>query len=539
MSEPETHLLVVGGGVGGLMAAVAAARRGLHVTLTEPTDWIGGVLTTQAVPPDEHVWIERFGCTATYRAYREGVREYYRRHYPLTEAARTRRAFNPGGAKVSDLCHEPRVTLAVLEAMIAPLRASGRLRVLMEHAPVAAETDGDRIASVTVEDRRTGARRVIAAPWVVDATETGDLLPLAGVEHVTGAESRAETGEPHAPAAADPLNMQPVSVCFALDHRPGEDHVIDRPDAYEKFKSAGAVDWPDGQLSLTAPHPKTRRPVQHMFLPNPDGDPADLRPDYADQRVGSMDRNLWTFRRIAARGNFLPGAYPSDVTLVNWPQMDYWGGPVFDHPEAGAHLAAARELSRSFLYWLQTEAPRPDGGTGWPGLRLRGDLLGDTEDGLAKAAYIRESRRIRAEHTVVEQELSLDVRGDAGAVAHPDSVGIGMYRIDLHPSTGGDPYIDIGCCPFELPLGALLPVRVENLLPAAKNIGTTHITNGAYRMPLVEWNIGEVVGHLVAFCAARGATPRQVRADEALLADFQRELDDAGVERHWPRVAGY
>ena len=47
-------------------------------------------------------------------------------------------------------------------------------------------------------------------------------------------------------------------------------------------------------------------------------------------------------------------------------------------------------------------------------------------------------------------------RGDQGAVRYRDSVGVGMYRIDLHPSTGGDPYIDLGCCPFQLPLGALV-----------------------------------------------------------------------------------
>jgi hypothetical protein len=527
MREIETQLLVVGGGVGGVMAAVTAARRGIRVTLTEPTDWLGGVLTAQAVPPDEHLWIEQFGSTATYRDYRNAVREYYRRHYPLTDSALRRRAFNPGGAKVSGLSHEPRVTVAVLESLVAPLRGSGQLRVLMEHEPFAAETDSDRITAVTVRSRRTGTATVVSTEWVVDASETGELLPLAGVEYVTGTEAQAETGEPHAAEVADPLNMQPVSVCFALDYRPEEDHTIDKPDGYDRFKADRAVDWPDGRLSLTAPHPKTRRPVQHKFWPNPDDDPVAIRPDYADQRVGSMDRNLWTFRRIAARANFRPEAYPSDVTLVNWPQMDYWGGPVFDHPEADAHARAARGLSRSFLYWLQTEAPRPDGGTGWQGLRLRGDVLGDTEDGLAKTPYIRESRRIRAEHTIVEQELSLAVRGEAGAVSYPDSVGVGMY------------HIDIGCCPFELPLGALVPIRIENLLAGAKNIGTTHITNGAYRMPLMEWNIGEVTGHLIAFCVQHKASPRQVRADEELLADFTRDVEEAGIERHWPRITGY
>ena len=105
------------------------------------------------------------------------------------------------------------------------------------------------------------------------------------------------------------------------------------------------------------------------------------------------------------------------------------------------------------FYWLQTEAPRADGGQGFPGLRLRGDITG-TEHGLAMAPYIRESRRIRAVTTVVEQDLSYAVRGEAGAVNYRDSVGIGMYRIDLHPSTGGDNYIDVRLVPVRDPARA-------------------------------------------------------------------------------------
>jgi hypothetical protein len=358
---------------------------------------------------------------------------------------------------------------------------------------------------------------------------------------VTGAESREQTGEPHAPADAQPLNMQPVSVCFALDHHDGQDHTIERPAGYERFKRARAIDWPEGQLSFTAPDPKTRRPVRHRLEPNPAGDPALVGPDLADERLAEREPNLWTFRRIAARANFAAGAYPSDITLVNWPQMDYWGGPILELPddECRAHVRAARELSLSLLHWLQTEAPRPDGGAGWPGLRLRADVVGDTPDGLAKAAYVRESRRIRAEHTVVEQEIALDVRGEHGAVRHADSVGIGHYRIDLHPSTGGDPYVDIPCCPFEIPLGALIPVRLENLLAGAKNIGTTHVTNGAYRLHPVEWNVGEAAAILAALCTERRVAPRAVRARPELLGELQGTLARAGVELRWPRVAGY
>jgi hypothetical protein len=241
------------------------------------------------------------------------------------------------------------------------------------------------------------------------------------------------------------------------------------------------------------------------------------------------------------RRNFADGSHRSDITLVNWPQMDYWNGPVFEVPggEGERHRHGAGELSRCPLYWLQTEAPRPDGGAGWRGLRLRGDIVGDTADGIAPALYVRESRRIRGERTVVEHDIAFDVRGEHGAVAYPDTVGIGAYRINLHPSTGGDPYIDIACCLFQIPLGALIPIRLDNLLAAAKNIATTHVTNGAYRLHPVEWNVGEAAGHLAAFCAERDAVPRAVRGDAASLEDFQRELAAADVELRWPDVRAY
>ena len=50
----RTEILVVGGGLGGCAAALAAARAGRSVVISEATDLVGGQLTAQAVPPDEH-----------------------------------------------------------------------------------------------------------------------------------------------------------------------------------------------------------------------------------------------------------------------------------------------------------------------------------------------------------------------------------------------------------------------------------------------------------------------------------------------------
>ena len=245
---------------------------------------------------------------------------------------------------------------------------------------------------------------------------------------------------------------------------------------------------------------------------------------------------LWLYRRLRDRHNFAPPAAGEDVSLVNWPMNDYWMTPLVDvTPEEEARAReGARQVSLSLLYWLQTEAPHPGGTkTGYPGLKLRPDVVGTT-DGLAKGVYIRESRRIRAEFTVCEQHVASALR--PSAADFPDSVGIGCYRVDLHPSTGGDNYIDVGSHPFQIPLGALIPQRMENLLPACKNLGVTHITNGCYRLHPVEWAIGEAAGALAAFCLDTDTRPRAVRADPTRLADFQRSLRAEGVPLEWPTL---
>ncbi|QWF85997.1 FAD-dependent oxidoreductase [Amycolatopsis sp. CA-230715] len=540
MRKLDTEILVAGGGLGGTAAALAAARAGHRVVLTEETDWIGGQLTAQAVPPDENPWIERFGGTRTYRALREGIREYYRRAYPLRAGAARLPELNPGAGRVSKLCHEPKVALAVLQELLAPQISAGRVTVLLEHRPVAASVTGDRVESVTF----SGAHEenvLVRAEYVLDATENGDLLPLAGAEYTVGAEARAEHGEPHAPEVADPENLQGITYCFALSHHEGENHVISKPAMYEFWRAYTPEFWPGPLLGFLAPDPRTLEPVERTFVPNPDTDPLEIS---ADQSADAGDKELWGFRRILARGLHEPGAFDSDITLVNWPLNDYWLRPALeidgktDAADVERAHYEAKQLSLSVLYWLQTEAPRPDGGTGFPGLKLRPDVTG-TRDGLAKSAYVRESRRIRAVTTVTEHDVSAEILGVRGRVSRSDSVGVGSYRIDLHPSTSGDGYIDVASVPFEIPLGALLPVRMRNLLPAAKNVGTTHLTNGCFRLHPVEWNIGEVAGLLAGFALRRGVTPHAVHTDEKLFDEFAGELDRAGVERHWPEVQGY
>jgi hypothetical protein len=519
MNAFHADLAIIGGGLGGCAAALAAARVGRTVIMVEETCWVGGQLTSQAVPPDEHPWIERFGANRSYLDLREHIREYYRKHLPLTPKAGKIKALNPGNGFVSQLCHDPRIAVAVLHQLLAPYELNGKLLVLCSHRLTKVWTNDDHVEAVAVINLEWEREYVIEAPFFIDGTPLGDLIALAGAEYVIGAESGRETAEPHAPDHADPLDQQAFTFCFALEERPDENHTIVKPKEYEFWRDYKPPDWPGPLLSWEVVRPSTLEPLTRTLFEPADG------------------YSWWSYRRILDRSNFEPGFAASDITLVDWPQNDYRGALCgVDTGEQDRNLEAARQLSLSFLYWLQVEAPRPDGRLGYPGLRIRSDVVGHTHDGLAQAPYIRSSRRIRAEFTVLEQHIAYPLRVN-GPELFLDSVGVGCYRIDLHPRANGAGYLDLGAWPFQIPLGSLIPVRLENILPGGKNLGTTNITNGAFRVHHVEWNVGEAAGLLVAFCLDRKLKPRAVRHRPELLRDFQSLLRTHGITLTWPSLS--
>jgi hypothetical protein len=449
--------------------AAALGAGGKDLWIVEETDWIGGQVTSQGVSAlDEHREIESWGGPETYRRFREEVR-------------RRRGRANPGGGWVSRLCFEPRVGLEVLEEMLEGTR------ILRETTLVSAETEGDRIAAVTAR-REDGSRVRFLPRFVLDATDTGEVLALAGVEHRTGAESRAQTGEPHATEIADPRRTQAFTYTFAVEFRPGEDHTIPKPPGYERFRE-------------TQPY--------SLVLPRPDG--TRLRYGFFRREEGTPG-SFWDYRRVGP-----------DLSIINWPGNDYRGTPILeaDHEEA-------KSLSLGFLYWLQTECPRDDGGQGYHELRLRPDVMG-TAHGLSKRPYVREGRRLEARTMLREQDLT-------EGRAFPDSIGVGWYPIDLHACFGDDvPQGDrsLPTKPFQIPLGALVPVRVRNLLAAGKCLGVTHVANGATRVHPVEWSVGEAAGRVAAFCLERGIEPAAILEDEALVRALQERLRAAGIPREW------
>ena len=161
--------------------------------------------------------------------------------------------------------------------------------------------------------------------------------------------------------------------------------------------------------------------------------------------------------------------------------------------------------------------------------------MGST-DGLAKFPYIREARRIKALRTVVEQDVSAEYQRGAVAAPFDDAVGVGWYPIDIHRAGPEDVGVSCRTRPFQNPLGALIPVRIRNLLAAAKNTGTTHITNGCFRLHPVEWNTGEAAGSLAAFSLDQKRPPADIHADVGLRTAFQTTLQREGVPLEWPPI---
>lgn len=531
--ELSADVAILGGGLGGVAAALSLAKENRTVILTEETDWIGGQISQQGVPPDEHRWIETTGATQTYRDFRNAIRNYYRRNYPLKEKLKQDPFLNPGSGGVSRICHEPRVAVAVLTEFLAPFISNGKIKLLLNHKAISASTTKDKVTQVEVINDITKTKKLLRAAYFLDATELGDLLPMTGTEFVTGTESKKQTGELHASEKGDPNNVQAFTMCMAIDYVPGGNHIIQKPPQYEfwrNFTPQLTPAWPGKLLDLHYSTPKTLVPKQLAFDPS------------GRNYAGTL--NLWNYRKIINSKNFDEDFYPGDITVVNWPQNDYLLGNLIgaSRKDFEKHIAASQQLSLSLLYWLQTEVKRPDGGKGWPGLRLRKDIMG-TENGLAKFPYIRESRRIKAKFTILEQHVGAENRlitameneDNTTAAWFNDSVGIGYYHIDLHPSTSGNNYIDFPSLRFQIPLGALLPVRMKNLLPVNKNIGTTHITNGCYRLHPVEWSIGEAVGWVIGYSLNNRTTPLEIWSQNNLLKNFQEYIRKRGVETEWPK----
>lgn len=507
--EIRCDVLVAGAGMGGVAAALAASDRGHSVCLTEETAWIGGQATSGGVSAlDENRFIEFAGGTRSYYEFRNRIRQIYRDDYKLTAAAMRWENLNPGSCYVSPLCFEPKVGEEALRSMLR----GRQVELLTRTKILALERHGVRIVSALAWRFDTGEAVKIIPRFVLDATETGELLPMARVPYVVGAEAKADTGEPDAGDEANRACVQSFTYPFAVERCDGEEHRIPKPPGYEAIVKRQ-------RFTLRMNYPVEygwKGVVQYRMFGEDPPVPNNMSPG-----------PFFPWRRLLAAANFASGV-PHDVALINWPRQDYAAESLLDRSpeETAGILQRAKQTSLAFLYWLENDLPRDDGrGRGYPELMLRPDVM-QTEDGLSKYPYIRESRRIVAQGRVVEQDIVDEYQPRPRAKWFPDSVGVGFYMVDIHPCGADERGRMRMPRPFQIPMTALLPRDgIENFLPAGKNLGVTHLTNGAFRLHPIEWNVGESAAILASLELERGSRPP--------VADVQRALARAGVPLVW------
>ncbi len=517
---PTCDVLVVGGGLGGVAAAEALARTGRTVILTEPTSALGGQLTSQGVAcPDENQYIEKNpGCGT--RSYRE-MREALRARYAATPGMKKGREKNPGSCWVSRVSGEPAMWESVIRERLQPLTGVAGIRRILTRTELIAIhrfPGSGRYQYADFVDLDTGRIIRVGAQYLLDATEMGDGLEKAGSPWTVGQEAKETYGEKDAPETAHPDWIQSLTYCFAVRWQPDGPHeLVEKPAEYEQFKSLG-------EYTLAYDYSDARGRVFYQVFHT------------APKAAGPF----WTYRRLTASANWNDNPrFDQDLALINWRGNDFHlENPIGKSlPEQVRVLKRAKAFAQGFLYWLQNECPRDDGGTGYPEMQLdRAAML--STDGFSLHPYVRESRRLLAQFTLNENHLQPDPEHPEKKWGEefPDTVGIALYAMDIHPAHGETPFLS-RALPYHLPLGAFIPRSgPSNVLPASKNFGASRLALASARMHPTEWLAGEVAGHLASFCLRERVEPSEVRADPELLHRFQAELVEFGIPIRWSEI---
>jgi hypothetical protein len=244
----------------------------------------------------------------------------------------------------------------------------------------------------------------------------------------------------------------------------------------------------------------------------------------------ASELDWWRYRRVLAKNQWRVPI--QEVSLVNWAQNDFAANPLIDGARSSDQVVAdARELSLAFLHWLRNEAPRNNGSRGYPELVPATDVVG-TGDGLAQQAYVRESRRMVTMDTLTQSDI-ISRDGDATPVHHSQSVGVAWYNMDIHPTVVSGVGVNARVRPFTLPFGCFVSDELDNLIPACKNIGVTHLVNACTRVHPIEWMIGEVAALTAVECLRTQRTPQSLRNDSTAFRSFQSSLEAAGIALQW------
>jgi hypothetical protein len=525
---PAYDIIVAGAGTGGWAAAVQAARLGATVLLLEETDWIGGQMAAAAVTTmDEEGCWEKFPVRerGLYREFHESIVNHY---YTLNKDPF--RAYYAWPRQLEG-GYEPRAARATLHAFIAHARRKpGAVLDLALRAKVVEVTrSGDRVTGVVVEHEDAkheglapkGARKTIACKVLVEATEYGDVLPLAGARYRVG----NVTSDAPDPAAVLQYHTWTAVIREYPEGVPPHLQIKTPPPGYDARRHkgsqlAGPVIWGSAAKNVKGPR-SWRVLIAWRGMA-----------DSASPATGALSEERHT--RAGLNGGRQD--YPVTVAAIEDP---------------AARRAAQREgiyRTLSEIYYFQQELGLPwglaeDEGYDTPhqrraiaALDLRPDLAALARH-MPQWPYVREARRMIGVYTLKAADLGRFEK----ATHFPTSVAMGDYFMDLdHGPTAHAIETDLdtageiprGGGPFQVPFEVFIPERIDGLVAAEKNISQSRVANGATRLQPVTMLTGQAAGAIAALAVRRGVRPRDLNPVAVQAAQLEA---GANLIQRWYR----
>ena len=630
----ECEILIVGGGLAGTAAAYESLLAGKIVCLTEITDWLGGQISAQGTSALDERATQRslLFYPRGYLELRQRIKKFYG-------------TLNPGNCWVSESCFLPQDAYTILQEQLqdAAKKGNGTLKWFpatvikeLEIEPVG-QAKSQQIASAIAIQRRPAlgapplnttplssviedayryrdsprfdkqiirfipkksARKQPADWYVIEATETGEIVALADVPYRLGIDPRSYLNPSSSSVTGDPYCTQGFTDTFAME-KTEKRQLNFMPSfypQYEPYYSYELERLADFNLIFTYRRIWSEQTGEAetfggiTFTAPTDGDVSMQNWTWGnDYRPGTAKDNLiYTRKQLQARKELSPNGWQGGLRTET--------------------LHHGEENALGFFYWLIKGTTDSQLGSGvkkpHPDNRYLAGLdspMG-TIHGLSKYPYIRESRRIVGRSTpgysnsfsisevdisridyqdkYYRQTLSPDtyrrlqaalagVKGLAvlegkispnavkprqRATIYPDSVGIGFYAIDFHPCMKEHPPEKPGnkertgerqaaglAYPFEIPLRAMIPQKIDNLLVTGKNMAMSHIASGAYRVQSVEWSAGAAAGTTAAFALDKEILPYKL-VDGFFIGDrklqiLRRKLKQNGNPTQFPNTS--
>jgi hypothetical protein len=629
----ECEVLVVGGGLAGTATAYESLLAGRTVCMTEITDWLGGQLSSQGTSAlDERPTQrrERF-FPRGYLAFSDRIHEHYDKP-------------NPGDCWVSAFCFLPRDGHEILLEMLQEAEETGggtlkwfpstvikelernpsgqqitaAIAIQQQPAPGAPPLNTETL-SQTIEDAyryedsdrftKTILRFVAKPPsegqpqgqpqerpwYVIDATETGELIALADVPYRVGIDPLSYLEPSSASAAPDPYCTQGYTYTFAMEAT-AEAQPQPKPDFYEQYAPYYSYEQSRfASFPLIFTYRRIWRPLDQPTVRQNFGGTSFIEP-----QPGDISMQNWTWGNDYRPGTAVDNLVLTRDQLQETGQLEpgQWMGGL-----RVESLRRAEESALGYYYWLVAGTTDSQLGEGVktpnPNNRFLSGLdspMG-TAHGLSKYPYMREVRRIigrpspgyatgftiseidmtRNDFTDEHYRQNLDdrtyrnlgialsgldtierirsneipdpVRLRTRARIYPDTVGIGHYYIDFHPCMLESPPERPGnieypgvrqgagpSYPFQIPLRAMIPQKIDNLIVAGKSIATSQIAAAAYRVHSFEWSAGAAAGTLVDFALDEGVAPHQL-VDDLPRPEPQLEALQQRLEAHQNPIA--